>query len=149
MGRDRPGDASVIDAVVVGGGPNGLAAAVAIASEGFRVHLVEANDEVGGGARSAELTIPGLLHDVCSGIHPFAAASPFLKALGLEAEGLRWRYAAVEAAHPLDGGRAGALYRDVERTAAELGGHDGDAWRRLFTPLARRFGILADELLRP
>jgi phytoene dehydrogenase-like protein len=139
----------VIDAIVVGGGPNGLAAAVAIAREGFRVHLVEANETVGGGARSAELTVPGLVHDVCSAIHPFAAASPFLNTLGLEAEGLRWRYAEVECAHPLDGGRAGALYRDINRTAKELGGPDGDAWRNLFGPFARRFDVLAKELLRP
>lgn len=139
----------MIDAVVVGGGPNGLAAAVAIASEGFRVHLVEAHDEVGGGARSAELTLPGLLHDVCSGIHPFAAASPFLKTLGLEKEGLRWRSFDVEFAHPLDGGRAGAVYRDIARTVEAFGGKDGDAWRRKFEPLARRFDVLAEELLQP
>jgi phytoene dehydrogenase-like protein len=141
--------APLIDAVVVGGGPNGLAAAVAIAQEGFRVHLIEAAETIGGGARSAELTLPGLIHDVCSGIHPFAAASPFLRSLGLQAEGLVWRYFEVELAHPLDGGRAAALYRDVDRTAAEFGGRDGEAWRRLFAPLTRRFEILADELLRP
>ena len=139
----------MIDAVVVGGGPNGLAAAVAIAREGFRVHLIEAADEVGGGARSRELTVPGVLHDICSGIHPFAAASPFLKTLGLEAEGLRWQWSEVECAHPLDGGRAAALYRDVEQTAAGLEGRDGDAWRRLFAPLAERFDLLTEDLLRP
>jgi phytoene dehydrogenase-like protein len=139
----------VIDAVVVGGGPNGLAAAVAIAREGFRVHLVEAAEEVGGGARTEELTLPGLRHDVCSGIHPFAAASPFLRSLGLEAEGLRWRWGEVELAHPLDGGRAAALYREVGRTAAELGGADGRAWRRLFAPLAEGFDALAADLMRP
>ena len=138
----------MIDAVVVGGGPNGLAAAVAIASEGFRVHLIEAADEVGGGARSRELTMPGLLHDVCSGIHPFAAASPFLKTLGLEAEGLRWRWSEVECAHPLDGGRAAALYRDVEQTASGFGG-DGDAWRKLFEPLVKRFDLLTEDLMGP
>jgi phytoene dehydrogenase-like protein len=139
----------LIDAVVVGSGPNGLAAAVAIAQEGYRVHLVEANDEIGGGTRSRELTLPGLIHDVCSGIHPFAAASPFFRSLGLEAEGLTWRWTDVEMAHPLDGGRAAALYRDVGRTAAGLGGSDGDAWRRLFEPMTRRFEVLTDELLRP
>ena len=139
----------MIDAVVVGSGPNGLAAAVAIAREGFRVHVVEANDEIGGGARSRELTLPGLVHDVCSGIHPFAAGSPFLRTLGLEAEGLRWRWAEVECAHPLDGGKAAALYRDVERTAVGLTGRDGDVWRRLFAPMAERFDLLSEELLRP
>jgi len=139
----------VIDAIVVGSGPNGLAAAVSIAREGFGVHVVEANDQIGGGARSAELTLPGLTHDVCSGIHPFAAGSPFLSSLGLEAEGLRWRYAEVDCAHPLDGGRAAALYRDVGRTAAELGGRDGRTWRRTFAPLAARFDGLTRDLLRP
>ena len=139
----------MIDAVVVGGGPNGLAAAVAIAQEGFGVHLLEATDEIGGGARSRELTLPGLLHDVCSAIHPFAAASPFLKALDLEADGLRFRWSEIELAHPLDGGRAAALYRDVGRTAAQFAGSDGEAWRRLFAPLAARFGALTEDLLRP
>jgi phytoene dehydrogenase-like protein len=139
----------VIDAVVVGSGPNGLAAAVAIAREGFGVHLIEANAEIGGGTRSAELTLPGLVHDVCSGIHPFAAGSPFLNSLGLEAEGLRWRYAEVECAHPLDGGRAAALYREVERTAMGLGPRDGTSWQRLFAPMAERFDVLTAELLRP
>jgi phytoene dehydrogenase-like protein len=138
----------VIDAVVVGAGPNGLAAAVAIASEGFRVHLIESDEEVGGGARSRELTLPGLVHDVCSAFHPFAVASPFLAGLGLEAEGLRWRYTEIECAHPLDGGRVGALYRDVDRTAAALG-KDGAAWRRLFEPLVRRFDAIAGEVLQP
>ena len=141
--------APLIDAVVVGGGPNGLAAAVAIAQEGFRVHLIEANDELGGGARSRELTLPGLIHDVCSGIHPFAAASPFLRRLGLEADGLRWARSDIELAHPLDGGRAGAVHRDIARTAEGLGGSDGDAWRRLFEPLAGRFEALTEDLLRP
>ena len=139
----------MIDAVVVGSGPNGLAAAVAIAAEGFQVHLVEAHDELGGGARSAELTLPGLIHDVCSGFHPFGAASPFLKGLGLEKEGLRWRYADVEFAHPLDGGRAGAVYRDIGRTAGAFGREDGDVWRRKFVPLTRNFDVLADAFLHP
>ena len=137
------------DAVVVGSGPNGLAAAVAIAREGFGVHLVEANEELGGGARSAELTVPGVVHDVCSGIHPFAAGSPFLRTLGLEAEGLRWRYTEVECAHPVDGGRAAALYKDIGRTASGLGDRDGAAWRRMFAPMAERFNVLTNELLRP
>jgi len=139
----------VIDAVVVGSGPNGLAAAVAIAREGFGVHVVEANDEIGGGARSAELTLPGLVHDVCSGIHPFAAGSPFLSSLGLEAEGLRWRWSEVECAHPLDEGRAAALYRDITRTAEGLGPNDGRVWRRTFGSPARHFEALAKDLLRP
>ena len=139
----------MIDAVVVGSGPNGLAAAVAIAREGFAVHVIEANNEIGGGTRSAELTLPGLIHDVCSGIHPFAAGSPFLRSLGLEVEGLRWQYTEVDCAHPLDGGRAGALYRDIGRTAEGLGGGDGRAWRRLFAPLAEKFDMLATDLLRP
>jgi phytoene dehydrogenase-like protein len=91
-------------AVVVGSGPNGLAAAVSLAQQGIQVTVLEAHDQLGGGTRTAELTVPGLLHDVCSAIHPFGIASPFLAGLPLADHGLVWRFADVDLAHPLDDG---------------------------------------------
>src|ERR1700761_7131551 len=96
------------DAIVVGSGPNGLACAVALAREGVRVTVLEASNIPGGGVRSAELTVPGLVHDVCSAIHPMAVGSPFLRSLELERHGLEWRWPEVDCAHPLDDGTAGA-----------------------------------------
>ena len=136
------------DAVVVGAGPNGLAAAVAIAREGFDVTVLEEADEIGGGTRTRELTVPGLLHDICSAVHPFGAASPFFRSLDLAAHGLQWRWPEIDLAHPLDGGRAAAMYTSLDRTAAGLG-VDGEVWRRIFAPLAERFDDLAEDLLRP
>jgi phytoene dehydrogenase-like protein len=136
------------EATVVGSGPNGLACAVALARAGVRATVLEAAETIGGGARSAELTVPGVLHDVCSAAHPMAAASPFLRSLGLERHGLEWRRAGVDLAHPLDGGRAATMTRSLERTATGLG-EDGRAWRRLFGPAAAGFDSLADDLLRP
>ncbi|MGI0130459.1 MAG: phytoene desaturase family protein, partial [Thermoplasmata archaeon] len=136
------------DAIVVGAGPNGLAAAVAIAREGFSVTVLEAAAEIGGGARSAELTVPGVLHDVCSAVHPMGVASPFLRSLPLEDHGLRWRWAEIELAHPLEDGRAGVLLRSIDATAAGLG--DGGArWQGLLGPSARAFDSLAEDVLRP
>lgn len=135
-------------AVVVGSGPNGLAAAIVLARSGLDVTVLEANDTVGGGMRSAELTLPGLIHDVCSAAHPTGIASPFFATLDLERHGLRWAWADVEAAHPLDGGRAGLLYRDLDRTVEALG-DDGPAWRRLFGPLVPRIDDLAVDLFGP
>ena len=94
-------------AVVVGGGPNGLAAAVALAAEGVEVTVLEAADEIGGGARTSEAIVPGLLHDHCSAIHPMAVGSPFLSRFGLDRYGLSWRWPEIDCAHPLDGGSAG------------------------------------------
>jgi phytoene dehydrogenase-like protein len=136
------------EAIVVGSGPNGLACAVALAREGVRVTVLEAAETLGGGARSGELTLPGLLHDVCSAIHPMAAGSPFLRSLGLERHGLEWRWPEVDCAHPLDDGSAGVLLRSIDATIAALGS-DGAAWRRVFASRSAAFETLADDLLRP
>jgi phytoene dehydrogenase-like protein len=138
----------VPDAVVVGAGPNGLAAAIAIARSGRSVTVYEANAEIGGGTRSAELTLPGFVHDVCSAFHPMAAASPFFNGLGLAKHGLLWAHPDAPLAHPLDDGTAVVMERSVEATAARLGA-DGDAWRDLFAPLASRWDQLFADTLGP
>ena len=115
-------------AVVVGGGPNGLAAALSLAAEGVQVTVLEAADEVGGGTRSSEAIVPGLLHDHCSAIHPMAVGSQFLSSFNLDRYGLSWRWPEIDCVHPLDDGSAGVLHRSVEQTAAGLG-RDGSRWR--------------------
>ncbi|ORW07353.1 phytoene desaturase family protein [Mycolicibacter longobardus] len=135
-------------AIVVGGGPNGLAAAVTLAQHGVQVTVLEAADTVGGGARSSEAIVPGLLHDDCSAIHPMAVGSPFLSGLDLERHGLQWRRPQVDCAHPLDDGSAGVLYRSVEQTAAGLG-RDGRRWRRLFERPVARFDALNEDIMGP
>ncbi|HKP91891.1 MAG TPA: NAD(P)/FAD-dependent oxidoreductase [Thermoleophilaceae bacterium] len=135
------------EAIVVGAGPNGLACAVALAREGVRVTVLEAQDTIGGGARSGELTVPGVVHDLCSAVHPMAVGSPFLNSLGLERHGLEWRWPEVDCAHPLDDGSAGVMLRALEATAEGLG-EDGAAWRRVFGA-SRRFEGLTDDLFRP
>jgi phytoene dehydrogenase-like protein len=122
------------DAIVVGAGPNGLAAAVTLARAGLAVTLYERAATIGGGARTAELTLPGFLHDVCSAVHPMALASPFFRAFGM-AERIELRVPEISYAHPLDGGGAGIAYRDLDRTVEGLGA-DGPAWRRLLRVLA-------------
>src|SRR5436190_7698594 len=122
------------DAIVVGSGPNGLAAAITLARAGCSVLVYEANATIGGGARSAELTLPGFLHDVCSAVHPLAAGSPFFKTLPLERFGLQWIEPEIPLAHPLDDGPAVCLYKDVNLTAERLG-HDSSAYRLLMKPL--------------
>lgn len=137
------------DAVVVGAGPNGLAAAVALARQGFRVTVLEAAAEPGGGTRSSDtLTVPGLVHDLCSAVHPFGAASPFLRSLPLRRHGLEWCHPEIAVAHPLDDGTAAVVWRDLDATVAGLG-EDGPTWRRLFGRSAERFDDLAADLLGP
>jgi len=135
-------------AVVVGSGPNGLAAAIALAAEGVEVTILEATDEVGGGARSSEAILPGLLHDHCSAIHPMAVGSQFFKKFNLDRYGLTWRWPEIDCVHPLDGGSAGVLHRSVEQTAAGLG-RDGWRWRRAFGYPATRFDALSEDIMGP
>jgi phytoene dehydrogenase-like protein len=136
------------DAVLIGSGPNGLAAAITLAQAGCSVLVLEANSTIGGGARSAELTLPGFLHDLCSAVHPLAAGSPFFKSLPLERHGLHWIQPAIPLAHPLDDGSAACLHRDVDLTG-DLLGRDGSSYRRLMKPLVRHWEKLATEFLRP
>ncbi|MEX1178765.1 MAG: NAD(P)/FAD-dependent oxidoreductase [Nitriliruptor sp.] len=137
------------DAVVVGSGPNGLAAALTLAREGFRVTVLEAEDEIGGGTRSSDqLTVPGVLHDICSAIHPFGAASAVFRSMPLERHGLRWAHPEVAIAHPLDGGEVALKYRDLDRTVVELD-EDGPTWDRLLRRLVRTFDDVASDLLGP
>ncbi|KQP56710.1 NAD(P)/FAD-dependent oxidoreductase [Agreia sp. Leaf283] len=133
---------SEVDAVVVGAGPNGLAAAVTLARAGLSVRVFEKNSTIGGGARSKELTLPGFLHDVCSAVHPMALASGFFQRFRLE-ERIDLVLPEVSYGHPLDGGRAGIAYHDLDRTAGALG-RDGAAFHSLMAPLVER----ADQVAR-
>ena len=134
------------DAVVVGSGPNGLAAAIVLARAGRSVLVREAAPEAGGGTRSAQLTLPGFVHDICSAIHPMGASSPLFKELALESFGLQFAHPEIPFAHPLDHGEAAFAHRSLEATCAGLGG-DGDAWRRHFAHLVESWDTLAGMLL--
>lgn len=135
-------------AVVVGSGPNGLAAGLTLARAGVEVEILEARDTIGGGAQSVHATVDGVLHDECSGFHPLAIDTAFSRAFDLGAEGLQWAWPEVQYSHPLDGGRGAAVWRDVDVTAAALGA-DGPSYRRMFGPLSARFGKIAEEFLQP
>jgi phytoene dehydrogenase-like protein len=136
------------DAIVVGAGPNGLAAAIVLAQAGMSVLIREAKPTIGGGARSAELTLPGFVHDVCSAFHPLGIGGPFLSKLPLDKFGLTWIQPPLPVAHPLDGGRVVLLDRSVEVTADWLG-RDRAAYCRLFKPLAAHWHELAGDILGP
>ncbi|MBM4557417.1 FAD-dependent oxidoreductase [Rhodococcus hoagii] len=136
------------EGVVVGAGPNGLAAAVTLALRGVRVTVYEAADTIGGGTRTTERLAPGLLHDDCSAVHPMGVASPFFRSLDLAAHGLEWCYPEIDLAHPLDDAVAAVFVRSLEQTAGRLG-PDGRAWAKLFGPIVDRFDDIAAEVLRP
>ena len=136
------------DAVVVGAGPNGLAAAITLAQAGVRTLVMEAKATAGGGCRTAELTLPGFHHDICSAIHPMGVASPFFQQLDLARLGVEWVHSPVALAQPLEDGRAAALHRSLEKTAEGLG-VDGGAWRQVMKPFVERSPELMSEILRP
>ncbi len=133
-------------AIVVGSGPNGLAAAAVLARSGVSVTVLEAAATIGGGTRSSEAILPGLVHDQCSAVHPLVLASPVFRQLGLSE--LRWRAPEVDCAHPLDDASAGALFRSMRQTEEALGA-DGRRWRRVFGPVAEGFDQLFEDLARP
>ncbi len=137
-----------LDAIVVGAGPNGLAAAIKLAQAGRSVRIYEAADAVGGGTRSAELTLPGFVHDVCSAVHPLGVASPFFRSLDLARHGLEWVQPAAALAHALVPGRSVVLEQDLSALGDALG-PDTSAWLRLFGPLVREWERLVPPLLGP
>jgi len=137
-----------VDAIVIGAGPNGLAAAIELARCGRRVRIYEANPTVGGGARSAELTLPGFIHDICSAVHPLTAGSAFFSTLPLARYGLEFIHSPIALAHPFDDGTAAILDRSIQTTSETLG-RDGAAYRDLMTPLMERWQDLAGDILGP
>jgi phytoene dehydrogenase-like protein len=138
----------VSEAVVVGSGPNGLGAAIVLARAGLAVRVLEGEDTIGGGCRSAELTLPGFVHDVCSAIHPLAAASPFLRTVPLGDHGVEWIESPAALAHPFDDGTAALLFRSIDATGATLG-EDAARYKRLMAPLVERSGPLLEDVLGP
>ncbi|MER7763827.1 NAD(P)/FAD-dependent oxidoreductase [Streptomyces sp. NPDC097619] len=138
---------SILDAVVVGAGPNGLTAAVELARRGFSVALFEAGDTVGGGARTEELTLPGFRHDPCSAVHPLGAGSPVFRTMPLDRYGLEWLHAPLPMAHPFDDGTAAVLARSVAETAASFGPRDAGAYRRLVEPFLGKWDTLVRDFM--
>lgn len=136
------------DAIVVGSGPNGLAAAITMQQEGLSVLLIEGKQEIGGGLRSAELTLPGFVHDICSAVHPLAVGSPFFNTLPLADHGLMYAYPDIAAAHPFDNGTAAVLNGSTTETAALLG-VDKQAYLKLLSPLVRDWPDIAEDVLGP
>ncbi|CAN5916326.1 NAD(P)/FAD-dependent oxidoreductase [soil metagenome] len=139
---------SAYDAIIIGSGPNGLAAAIHLAKQGKKTLILEASDTVGGGMRTKELTLPGFRHDVCSAVHPMGLASPFFRSLELEKHGLKWLQPEVPLAHPLDDGREAVLFQSLEQTCLGLG-IDGARYRRFFAPLIEHAHNLYGDLLAP
>ena len=138
------------DALIVGSGPNGLAAAITLARSGKEVVVLEAAERAGGAVATEELTLPGFRHDTYSAVYPAGAASSVFAAMPLHRHGLRWIHPAACYAHPLPDGRAVALYRDLDRTAASLDrvhSGDGERWRTFAAPFVRHFDALRDTML--
>ncbi|HKI44897.1 MAG TPA: NAD(P)/FAD-dependent oxidoreductase [Balneolales bacterium] len=136
------------DAVIVGAGPNGLAAAITLAREGRKVVIFEEADRAGGGLRSCESTLPGFVHDICSAVHPLAYASPFFRTLPLSKYGLEWVQPDIPMAHPLSNGNAVSLYRSIKETSAQVG-QDKQAYEKILKPLADQWKALLDNVLGP
>ncbi|MFF8810837.1 phytoene desaturase family protein [Streptomyces pactum] len=140
--------ASMLDAVVVGAGPNGLTAAVELARRGLSVAVFEAADTIGGGARTEELTLPGFRHDPCSAVHPLGVGSPAFRDMPLHRHGLEWLHPELPLAHPFPDGTAAVLARSVGETASSLGSRDAGAYRRLVAPFLGRWDTLSQDVLR-
>lgn len=136
------------DAIIIGSGPNGLAAAITLAQNRQKVLVLEAKDTIGGGTRTAEITLPGFQHDICSAIHPLGIASPFFRHLPLTDFGLEWIYPPAALAHPLDDGRTAILSRSIEESAASMG-VDGSAYKNLMTPLVDSWQEILGDILGP
>src|SRR5512146_426977 len=149
-GRKTGGDlkSKPCDAVIVGGGPNGLAAAITLARAGRSVQVIEARDTIGGGTRTAELTLPGFRHDICSAVHPLGVGSPFFRDLPLRQFGLEWIFPPYAVAHPLDDGTAVVVQKSIQATAETLG-EDAAAYRRLMWPLYGDWQKILVDLLGP
>ncbi|WP_438485075.1 phytoene desaturase family protein [Streptomyces sp. S186] len=139
---------TMLDAVVIGSGPNGLTAAVELARRGMSVEVFEARDTIGGGARTEELTLPGFRHDPCSAVHPLAAGSPAFRAMPLERHGLEWLHPDLPMAHPFPDGTAAVLAHSVGETAMSFGPRDAGTYRRLVAPFTGRWDTLAHDFLR-
>lgn len=146
LATDMP--ANAFDAVVVGSGPNGLSAAITCAQAGLSVLVLEAKERIGGGARSAELTLPGFVHDVCSAFYPLGIGSPFFRRLPLAEHGLKWIEPPAPLAHPLDDGSAVVLERSIDATATQLG-VDEESWRKVMEPLSAHWEELVNDVLGP
>ena len=140
---------STYDAVIVGSGPNGLAAGITLSRAGLRVLLVEAQATIGGGMRTKELTLPGFYHDVCSAVHPMGVISPFFRSLPLQKFGLEWAHPEVILAHPLEGGQAAAMYQDLARTAEGMPAEDRKAYAKFYGSLTDSVNLLLPSLLGP
>lgn len=140
--------ANQYDAIIIGSGPNGLAAGIRLAQEGLSVKIFEKQDTIGGGTRTQELTRPGFHHDVCSAIHPLAKASPFLKTLPLQEYGLEWIQPEIPLAHPLDDQPAGAIFHSLDKTVDHFGA-DGKTYRRAVEPFMEKWDGLLSDLLGP
>ncbi|MEV7565779.1 phytoene desaturase family protein [Streptomyces tanashiensis] len=138
----------MLDAVVVGAGPNGLTAAVELARRGLSVAVFEAKSTVGGGARTEELTLPGFRHDPCSAVHPLGAGSPVFKTMPLDRYGLEWLHPELPMAHPWDDGTAAVLARSVAETAASFGPRDAGTYRRLVAPFHGKWDTLASDFMQ-
>ena len=136
------------EAIVVGSGPNGLGAAIVLARAGLDVRVLEAEETIGGGCRSAELTLPGFVHDICAAIHPLGVASPFMRSVPLDEHGVEWVVPPAALAHPFDDGTAALVVRDVDETAASLG-DDAARYRKLMAPLVAAHDALTEDLLSP
>jgi len=136
-------------AIVIGSGPNGLAAAIELARNGVAVRVIEAEETIGGGTRSGELTLPGFVHDICSAVHPLGIGSPFFRTLPLESHGLEWIEPPAQLAHPFDDGTAAVLKRSIDETGATLGAVDAAAYRKLMKPLVDDWEHLASDILAP